>query len=62
MNGKILWANAHLLFCLSLVLYAVAIGLGFVLPMISVAIYASVALMWLVPDTRIEKILTGGDR
>ena len=45
----------------SLVLYAVAVGLGFVLPMISVAIYALVALMWLVPDTRIEKILTGND-
>ena len=56
MNGKILWANAHLLFWLALVLYAVAIGLGFVLPMISVAIYASVALMWLVPERAFEKI------
>ena len=45
----------------SLVLYALAVGLGFVLPMISVAIYVLVALMWLVPDTRIEKILTGND-
>jgi len=29
--------------------------------MISAAIYALVALMWLVPDTKIEKILTGND-
>ena len=46
---------------ISLVLYAAAIGIGFVQPMVSAAIYALVALMWLVPDARIEKILTGND-
>ncbi len=39
---------------LSPVLYAVAIGLAFVYPWLSVAIYVVVALMWLVPDRRIE--------
>ena len=40
---------------LSLVLYASAIGLAFVSQWISDAIYVTVALMWLVPDRRIEK-------
>jgi uncharacterized membrane protein len=39
---------------LSLVLYAAAIALAFVYPWLSVAIYVLVALMWLVPDRRIE--------
>ena len=121
-NGKILWANLHLLFWLSLVpaatawlgkshlatlptvvygavmlcpaiayyilqnaiiaedgpgsrlgaavgrdykgkvsplLYASAIGLAFVNPWISNAIFVLVALMWLVPDPRIEQRLRG---
>ena len=41
----------------SVLLYAVAIPLAFVTPWISAAIYAAVALMWLVPDRRIEKHL-----
>jgi uncharacterized membrane protein len=40
---------------LSLVLYASAIGLAFVSQWISDAIYVTVALMWLVPDRRIER-------
>jgi uncharacterized membrane protein len=36
-------------------LYLAAIGMAFVLPWISHAIYVLVALMWLVPDRRIEK-------
>jgi len=123
-NGKILWANAHLLFWLSLVplatlwlgeshfakvptitygvmllfsgiayyvlaqslvkhhgtestlaraigadrkglasmaFYVAAIGSAFIAPTLAVAIYALVALIWLVPDSRIEKILTGND-
>ena len=36
-------------------LYAAAIPLAFVHPAISVAIYASVSLMWLVPDRRYER-------
>jgi hypothetical protein len=39
------------------VLYAVAILLAFVSPWISIAIYVMVAVMWLVPDRRIEGVL-----
>jgi hypothetical protein len=44
--SEVLWANLHLLFWLSLVPFATACGL-----------YVLVAVMWLVPDRRIEKIL-----
>ena len=120
-NGKILWANLHLLFWLSLVpfttawmgendfaevptafygadlllaaiayfilqtaiiaeegpdsrlraaigrdlkgkvsplLYLVAIPLAFVSPWIALAVYVSVALIWLVPDRRIESAVS----
>jgi uncharacterized membrane protein len=39
---------------LSPVIYAIAIGLAFVHPVISQALYALVALIWLVPDRRLE--------
>jgi len=39
------------------VLWAIGIGLAFVNPWMAVAIYVGVALMWLVPDQRIEKQL-----
>lgn len=42
---------------LSLVLYATAIGLSFFKPWIAVCIYIGVALMWLIPDRRMEKAL-----
>lgn len=42
---------------LSLVCYAAAIGLAFVDQRISDLLYVSVALMWIVPDRRIEKTL-----
>jgi uncharacterized membrane protein len=42
---------------LSIVLYVAAIALAFVRPWIAIAIYVSVALMWLVPDTRIEQLV-----
>ncbi|MCI0467002.1 MAG: hypothetical protein L0Y57_08365 [Beijerinckiaceae bacterium] len=38
----------------SLALYIIAIPLAFVHPWISLAIYAAVALLWFVPDRRIE--------
>ena len=41
----------------SLILYAAAVGLAFLSPWISVAIYLLVAIMWLVPDPRIAKAL-----
>jgi uncharacterized membrane protein len=40
---------------LSPLLYAVAVPVAFVSPVVSTAIYVAVALMWLVPDPRIEK-------
>jgi uncharacterized membrane protein len=43
---------------LSLVLYAIAIPSAFVHQWIAGAIYVGVALMWLVPDKRIEKVLS----
>jgi hypothetical protein len=36
-------------------LYAVAIGLSFFRTWIALAVYATVAIMWFVPDRRIEK-------
>jgi uncharacterized membrane protein len=41
------------------VLYALAIGLAFVSPWIADAIYVLVALIWLVPDRRIEARFAG---
>jgi len=43
---------------ISLIGYLGAIPLAFVSPWIASAIYISVALMWLVPDRRIERALT----
>jgi uncharacterized membrane protein len=45
---------------LSPVLYLSAIPLSFVSPWIASGIYVTVALMWLVPDSRIERILAHG--
>ena len=42
---------------LSLGLYAASIGLAFVSPWIAQAIFVVVALMWIVPDRRIESAL-----
>jgi hypothetical protein len=39
---------------ISVVLYLAAIPLAFVNELISDALYVAVALMWLIPDTRIE--------
>jgi len=44
---------------LSVVLWAIGIGLAFVNPWMAVAIYVGVALMWLVPDRRIESLVAG---
>jgi uncharacterized membrane protein len=38
------------------ILYAAAIAFAFVIPWVSYGIFVLVALMWLVPDKRIEKI------
>jgi len=42
---------------ISVVVYAAGIGLTFLNPWLGVALYLGVALMWLVPDRRIEKTL-----
>jgi hypothetical protein len=39
----------------SLVAYAAATGLAFVSPWISYVLFASVAVMWLVPDRRLSR-------
>ena len=43
-------------------LYAVAIAAAFVAPWLSMAIYVVVALIWIVPDRRIERILAAAER
>lgn len=42
---------------ISIVIYVAAIPLAFVRPEISCALYVLVAILWLVPDSRIEKTL-----
>ena len=42
------------------VLYALGVGLAYVNNWLSVAIYVIVALMWFIPDRRVERTLTGG--
>jgi len=45
---------------LSPVIYLIAIPAAFVAPWISMAAYVSVALLWLVPDRRIERVVGPG--
>jgi uncharacterized membrane protein len=42
----------------SLVLYSAAIALAFLQPWFSCALYVVVAIIWLVPDRRIERMIT----
>ena len=46
---------------LSILAYLVAIPLAFVRPWIACAFYVLVALMWLIPDRRIERALGNGE-
>jgi uncharacterized membrane protein len=41
----------------SLVLYLLAIALAFVQPWLAILLYVTVAVIWLVPDTRIESLV-----
>ncbi len=41
----------------SLILYAVAIALALFMEWLSLAIYVGVAMMWFIPDKRVEKVL-----
>jgi uncharacterized membrane protein len=45
---------------ISVTLYGLAIPLAFVSRWIALALYVTVALMWLIPDSRIERILMEG--
>jgi uncharacterized membrane protein len=47
---------------ISLVIYAVAIGLSFVSQWIACGLYVLVALIWLIPDPRIERTVAEGER
>jgi hypothetical protein len=69
-NGGILWANLHLQSVLaksirgdrkgkiSVALCAIAIPLAFVNVWLPCAIYVGVAAIWIVPDPRIERMVS----
>ena len=42
---------------ISIVIYASAIPLAFVVPLLSCALYVLVAVIWFIPDRRIERVL-----
>jgi uncharacterized membrane protein len=42
---------------LSLILYLAAIVVAFVRPWLAITLYVAVALLWLVPDRRIESLV-----
>ena len=44
---------------ISLVIYIAAIALAFLQPWFSCALYVVVAIIWLVPDRRIERVISG---
>ena len=46
----------------SILLYAVAIPLAFVRPLLSCGLYVAVAINWLIPDRRIERVLAKSER
>ena len=46
---------------ISVILYLIAAVLAFWIPVASAVIYVSVAIMWLIPDRRIEKVIHHAD-
>jgi uncharacterized membrane protein len=42
---------------LSIALYLAALASAFIVPWVSVALFVCVALLWFIPDTRIERVL-----
>ncbi len=44
---------------LSIVIYAVAVLLAFVIPLLACALYVLVAVIWFIPDRRIERAIGG---
>ena len=65
-NGGVLWANLNLLFWLSLIPFAtawmgenqVAVGLAFLNSWLGFGLYVIVAVIWFIPDRRIEKTVS----
>ena len=47
---------------ISLLMYVTAIAVAFTLPWLAGLLYASVSVIWLVPDRRMERILAQGTR
>ena len=45
---------------ISIVIYAAAVLLAFLIPLLSCALYVLVAVIWFIPDRRIERVM-GGD-
>jgi uncharacterized membrane protein len=43
----------------SLAVYVVAFAFAFVMPWVSVALFVTVAVIWVIPDRRIERVITG---
>lgn len=43
----------------SMLLYVIAMGLSYLQPIAACLVYALVAVMWLIPDRRIERVLAG---
>ena len=46
---------------LSLVFYVAAEPVAFFAPLVSLGLYAAVSVMWFIPDSRIERVLTAED-
>ena len=46
---------------LSLALYVAAVALAFMRPWLAIMLYVAVALLWLVPDSRIESLVGKGE-
>ena len=46
---------------ISILLYVAGIALAFVNPWVSIGLYVLVALVWLVPDRRIERVVAKGE-
>ncbi|CAN5469149.1 hypothetical protein BH20VER3_BH20VER3_17310 [soil metagenome] len=47
---------------LSPLLYVLAVAVAFYAPLVSCLIYLVVAIIWLVPDPRIERTIVAGNR
>jgi len=67
-TGAMMWANLHLLFWISLfpfatswmgpiLVYFVATLIAFKLPWVAQALYVFIAILWIIPDRRVEKVI-----